>query len=98
MKSKNLHPRECPEGYKLTSQQKLCRPETKRRNLQLRIHNPARLLFRSDGEIQSFTDKHEQTYFTRNSKSISLSEKENSTTRNKEIAKRTLGRTSEKSY
>ena len=23
MKSKNLHPRECPEGYKLTSQQKL---------------------------------------------------------------------------
>ena len=57
MKSKNLHPRECPEGYKLTSQQKLCRPETKRRNLQPRIHNPARLSFRFDGEIQSFADK-----------------------------------------
>ena len=57
MKSKNLHPRECPEGYKLTSQQKLCRPETKRRNLQPRLHNPARLSFRFDGEIQSFADK-----------------------------------------
>lgn len=58
MKSKNLHPREYPEGYKLTSQQKLeARPETKRRNLQLRIHNPARLSFGFDGEIQSFTDK-----------------------------------------
>ena len=62
-------------------------------NLQPRILYPARLLFRLDGEIKSFTDRQKlgvqehQTSFTRNVKGSSLSEKEKATTSNMKIAK-----------
>ena len=53
--------------------------EMQRKKIQLIL---ARLLFRSDGDLKSFTDKqklrvhHHQTNFTKNVKGTSLSEKE----------------------
>ena len=69
----------------------------KGKNLQPRIIYPARLLFRFDGEIKSFTDKkkaeivqHHQTSFTAIVKDTSLGEKEKATTRNKKKGSYTM--------
>lgn len=69
----------------------------KGKNLQLRIFLPARLSFRFDREIKSFTDKQKLrefsttiTSFAANAKGISLGSKEKAITRNWKITKEKL--------
>ena len=69
----------------------------KRKNLQLRIFLPARLSFRFDREIKSFTHRQKLrefsttiTSFAANAKGISLGSKEKAITRNWKITKEKL--------